>query len=63
MLLEWGKQKGDELREKIWVTITPQGRIVYEKNGWEVVERYTIDLGLYGGEGSYVRAWMLRSPS
>ncbi|KAE8453020.1 hypothetical protein EG329_012207 [Mollisiaceae sp. DMI_Dod_QoI] len=45
MLLEWGKQKGDELREKIWVTSTPQGRIVYEKNGWEVVERYTIDLG------------------
>jgi len=63
MLLEWGKQKGDELHKKIWLTSTPQARIVYEKNGWKVVDTYEVDLAKYGGEGPYVRAWMLRSPA
>ncbi|CZR59730.1 uncharacterized protein PAC_09624 [Phialocephala subalpina] len=61
-LLEWGKQKGDELGAKIWLTSTPQARVAYEKNGWKVVEKHEIDLGKYGGEGSYIRFWMLRSP-
>ncbi|KAF8862419.1 acyl-CoA N-acyltransferase [Acephala macrosclerotiorum] len=62
-LLQWGKEKGDELCAKIWITSTPQARPVYEKNGWKVVEKHEIDLGKYGGEGSYVRFWMLRSPA
>lgn len=61
-LLQWGKKKGDELGTKIWITSTPQARPVYEKNGWKVIEKHEIDLGKYGGEGLYVRFWMLRSP-
>ncbi|KUJ11994.1 uncharacterized protein LY89DRAFT_688477 [Mollisia scopiformis] len=61
-LLEWGKKKGDEVQGKIWLTSTPQARVAYEKNGWKVVESHEIDLSKYGGEGSYVRFWMLKSP-
>lgn len=61
-LLQWGKEKGDALGAKIWISSTPQARPVYEKNGWKVVESHEIDLDKHGGEGSYVRYWMLRSP-
>lgn len=62
MLLQWAKEGGNELK-KIWVTSTPQARIVYEKHGWKVVETTEIDLKKYGGEGTYVRYWMLRYPA
>ena len=62
LLLEWGKQRADELQTKIWLSSTPQAVPAYEKNGWEIKERYEVDLGKYGGEGIYSRAWMVRVP-
>lgn len=63
LLLGWGKEKGHELHKNIWLTSTPQARSVYEKNGWKVMESYEVDLAKYGGQGTYVRFWMLRSPA
>lgn len=62
LLLEWGKKKADELGAKIWLTATPQATPVYEENGWKIVDRYEINLTKYGGDGLYVRSWMLRKP-
>lgn len=63
LLLKWGKNKADEAGAKIWLTSTPQAMPVYEKNGWKVRDTYEIDLEKYGGQGNYVRYWMLRAGS
>jgi GNAT superfamily N-acetyltransferase len=62
LLMEWGLKKADDLGAKLWLTSTPQALSIYERFGWKTVERYDIDLGNYGGEGIYTRAWMLREP-
>ena len=62
LLLKWGVKKADELGANIWLTSTPKAASTYERNGWKVMERYEVDLGRHGGEGLYVRRWMLREP-
>jgi GNAT superfamily N-acetyltransferase len=61
-LLQWGTKKADELKARIWLTSTPKAVSTYERNGWNVVESYGIDLEKYGGEAMYVRSWMVREP-
>jgi GNAT superfamily N-acetyltransferase len=60
LLLKWGKEKADESGAKKWLTSTPQAVPVYQKNGWEVMDIYDIDLEKHSGEGHYIRSWMLR---
>lgn len=45
LLLQWGLNKEDELKAKIWLTSTPQAVDTYERSGWKVVERYDIVWG------------------
>lgn len=61
-LLQWGLKKADELGAKLWVTSTPDAFRTYAKAGWGVREIHEVDLRKYGGEGIYVRRWMLREP-
>jgi GNAT superfamily N-acetyltransferase len=60
LLLKWGKEKADKSGAKTWLTSTPQAVPVYQKNGWKVIDLYEICLEKYGGEGHYIRSWMLR---
>jgi GNAT superfamily N-acetyltransferase len=55
-VVEYSKTVGG----RIWLTATPQGKALYEKHGWKVVEDSAIDLGKFGGEGNYVRSLMVR---
>ena len=63
LLLQRGIERAEGAQANIWLTSTPQAVPTYLKNGWEVKEIQTIDLGEYGGEGIYNRAWMLREPA
>jgi len=62
LLLKWGLEKADAENIKLWCTSTPQAVKTYEKSGWKVIDLQDIELGKYGGEGTYQRAWMLRLP-
>ena len=62
LLLEAGLEVADKAHAKVWLSSTPKAVGMYEKNGWEIKERYATDLRKYGGEGTYSPAWMLRLP-
>ncbi|KAH7361013.1 hypothetical protein BKA65DRAFT_390619 [Rhexocercosporidium sp. MPI-PUGE-AT-0058] len=61
-LLEIGSRVADARRARFWCTSTPQAVGTYEKNGWRILETHDVDLGNYGGDGVYTRAWMVREP-
>ncbi|KAL5326441.1 hypothetical protein ACEPPN_004126 [Leptodophora sp. 'Broadleaf-Isolate-01'] len=61
-LLKLGSQEADARKARFWCTSTPQAVSTYEKNGWRVVETHEVDLGKYGGNSIYTRAWMVREP-
>ena len=62
LLLQWGLKKADEMGAKIWLTSTPKAASMYGRNGWKVMDRHEVDLEKHGGQGLYVRRWMLREP-
>ncbi|KAG4437286.1 hypothetical protein IFR05_007224 [Cadophora sp. M221] len=61
-LLAVGLREADARKARFWCTSTPQAVSAYEKIGWGVVETHRVDLGKYGGDGIYTRAWMVREP-
>jgi hypothetical protein len=63
LLLEWGKQKSNELKAKVWLKATPKAIPVYERHGWRIVEYFEVDLAKYGDPELYKRAWMVRDPA
>ena len=62
LLLDAGLEIADKAHAKIWLSSTPNAVGLYEKNGWDIKERYDTDLSKFGGEGLYSPAWMLRLP-
>ena len=48
MLLRSGLEKIDAESAKAWLEATPQGRTLYEKFGWKVVDEMMFDLQNYG---------------
>lgn len=62
-LLKWGTNEADKRGVKIWLTSTPQAIPVYQKKGWEITKEHSVDLGKYGGSGTYRRALMVRKPA
>lgn len=73
MMLQWAGKKADEDKVKIWVHSSEAGWPVFKKNGFEEVERLTVDLDEYATKkrivdgkeekwGSYTFRYMLRDP-
>ena len=48
MLLRSGLEKIDAEFAKAWLEATPQGKTLYAKFGWKVVDEMVFDLGKYG---------------
>ena len=62
LLLDAGLEIADRAHAKAWLSSAPKAVGFYEKNGWEIKERYDTDLRKFGGVGTYSPAWMLRLP-
>ena len=48
-LMEWGKQKADELGLPIYLESSAKGYPFYKKHGFEDVETFVVDFSPYGG--------------
>jgi GNAT superfamily N-acetyltransferase len=63
-LLDWGLAKCDEEGWECWIDATKNGKGLYEKCGWELVEDKHFDLEKYGGAkgATDTCSCMLRQP-
>jgi GNAT superfamily N-acetyltransferase len=48
-LMDWGKQKADELRLPIYLESSRKGHLFYQKHGFKDIEVLDIDLSKFGG--------------
>lgn len=61
-LMEWGKQKADELKLPIFLESSQKGHAFYQKHGFKDVEVVEIDLSKYGA-GVHKQPLMIREVS
>jgi GNAT superfamily N-acetyltransferase len=62
-LMEWGKQKADELGLPTYLESSAKGHRFYQKHGFKDVQVMTMDLSQYGGTGTHEQPLMIREPS
>ncbi|KAK7537969.1 acyl-CoA N-acyltransferase [Phyllosticta citricarpa] len=62
LLLRWGFERADAARLPVYIEATPAGLPVYQKAGFEALERHTFDLTKYGLEGTETHTVMVRRP-
>ena len=58
MLVQWGLDTARHLGVDCYLEATPQGFNLYEKMGFEVFDRWDLDVEPYGGEGTWPTWWM-----
>jgi len=61
MLLKWGIQQAEKLGKRIFLVASPEGKKLYEKNGFVSIGEVKMDLSEWNphGEGVYVQTAML----
>ncbi|KAF2111985.1 acyl-CoA N-acyltransferase [Lophiotrema nucula] len=63
-LIRWGFRRADELGLPIYLESTPDGHKFYEKQGFEDIEVFALDLSKYGGGNEpHIAPLMLRGVS
>ncbi len=60
MLIHWGCDIAQKHGVPSFLEATPAGLPVYQKAGFEEVDRFEFDLGKYGGEGSTINVQMIK---
>ena len=64
MLVEWGKDKLEEMKAPAYVVSTDQGYGLYLKHGFKEVGRWEVDMSRWPpGEGMYKNVFLTRMPS
>jgi predicted N-acetyltransferase YhbS len=58
IMLRWGLERATQLGKRIFLLSSPEGRLLYAKYGFETVGSVKMDLGKYGGQGTYVQTAM-----
>lgn len=62
VFLEWGLEKADALRRRVYLEATPAGYPLYLKYGWVPIEEVTLDFEPLGGVGTEKFVMMMREP-
>ncbi|KAK2594702.1 hypothetical protein QQS21_007612 [Conoideocrella luteorostrata] len=62
MLLKWGTSEADRLGLPCYLESSDEGRILYERHGWQEVGRLVVDLSKWGGRPDTSSALMVREP-
>ncbi len=60
MLIQWGCDIAQKHGVPSFLEASPAGLSVYQKSGFEEVDRFVFDLEKYGGEGSRVNVQMIK---
>jgi GNAT superfamily N-acetyltransferase len=61
-VIEWGIAEADSKQLPIYLESSLMARPLYERNGFRVVQDFTMDLADYGGIGVERVAIMIRMP-
>lgn len=62
MLIQWGCDIAQKHGVPAFLEASPAGLPVYQKSGFEEVDRFVFNLEKYGGEGSRVNVQMIKYP-
>lgn len=62
MLIQWGCDIAQKQGVPCFLEASPAGLPVYQKSGFEEVDRFVFDLEKHGGEGSRVNVQMIKYP-
>lgn len=62
MLLNWGTEIAQKHGVPAFLEASPAGLPVYQKAGFQEVDRFVFDLEKYGGEGKRAYVQMLKYP-
>lgn len=63
MLLQWGAAEADRLGLESYLEASPEGKPLYEKSGYSVIDTLTMDFSQWGGPDGHSTALMVRSAS
>lgn len=63
MLLKWGAEEADRLGLESYLEASPEGKSLYEKRGFEVLDTFVADFSKWGGPKEHGSALMLRPAS
>ncbi|UNI23110.1 hypothetical protein JDV02_008948 [Purpureocillium takamizusanense] len=61
-LMRWAMEQAARRQLPIYTSATPEGQLLYQHLGWETLETWSIDMGKYGGEGTYTEKGMTWPP-
>lgn len=60
MLLKWGAEEADRLGLDSYLESSPEGKTLYEKSGFEVLDTFVADFSKWDGPKELSSALMLR---
>ena len=59
MLLSWATDHAQRCGYPLYMESTPSGQDLYQKMGFEILERFKVDLSPYGDYGMYEEVAMI----
>ena len=62
LLVQWGIEKQEQMQYPSFMIASQAGDGLYRKCGYEMVDRWTVDLGKHGGIGVYPNTILTRFP-
>lgn len=60
--MQWGVERADAVRSRIYLEASPEGYPLYSKFGFRVLEEACLDYASLGGAGSQRFLVMIREP-